>query len=139
SEVESQSPSHRGTHSNKLFIVGFVVMLMMSLNPLRIGELIPTNVLVELARTPAIPSQSPSHRGTHSNKGFPPNSFGGIVQVVSIPFASGNSFQQKHPVLSYLLPDFVSIPFASGNSFQPVVALFFVMMFTAGCLNPLRI
>src|SRR5262249_54971968 len=64
-------------------------------NPLRIGEVIPTVCRRE--------------------RGFPQ-----ALWQVSIPFASGKSFQHAHARLRrFRFNSFVSIPFASGNTFQP--------------------
>jgi hypothetical protein len=58
---------------------------------------------------------SPSHRGTLSNIHDEPRHE--WPRKVSIPFASGNSLQQKRLDASAALILDVSIPFASGNPF----------------------
>jgi len=123
--IKSQSPSHRGTHSNPTIQTNFVV-------PVGNTEL----------------SQSPSHRGTHSNgmdlSTTPPWDDLGV----SIPFASGHSFEPRVVHETTVINEgstsqspshrgthsnhtgcrairrairvwCVSIPFASGHSFEP--------------------
>ena len=113
----SQSPSHRGSLSNAYFKPHPTDPSGNCLNPLRIGEVFPT-ISSEWTADVTAWSQSPSHRGSLSNH----VAIEKIIEVaaahVSIPFASGKSFQRDSRKGHTKDSSQVSIPFASGKSFQ---------------------
>ncbi len=113
-----------------------------SLNPLRIGALIATRHAAFPAIVARTPSQSPSHRGAHcymisrrragrmASRSQSPSHRGAHCYGrgrgrgrgrcrVSIPFASGRTYQRKHMDTHPTRTDSVSIPFASGRSLLP--------------------